>query len=212
MMKVTSGFVATMTLLCLSGGATALPLDLQWGQRFAEIDKTWPLTEVNVEGGYLIDKTKIDQKKPMAFDRYYLQILPENGLCSMMVSKKVTASYSAKGLIESYDSFRKILGKEFGRSVPLGMKDEEIVKMSDELLLSIRAGKVKIKEGWSRNVRSHMSGGIRAVYLSIDEVDPFRSEAIFSIGFDGNTEGCLSEIKNIREGVESSGSRILISN
>lgn len=208
-MKNTSRLVAAMMLLCLSNGATALPLDLHWGQKFAEIDKNWPLKEVNVEGGYVIDKTKIDQKTPMAFGKYYLQVLPENGLCSMMVSKKVTTSYSAKGLIESYDSLRQILRKEFGRSVSLGMKDEEIAQMNDELLLSIRAGKVKIKEGWSRAVRSRMSGGIRAVYLSIDDVDPFKSEAVFSIGFDGNTPGCLEEAKILKEQAEHASTKLI---
>jgi len=187
--------------------ANALPLNLQWGESKDDINANWPLVEVSPYSGYSVDRVKAkDQKTAHIFDSYYLQILPENGLCSMMIKKKIKITYSGKGLADSYNAIRGILKKEFGRSVALGMKDEEIQKMDDELLLSIRTGTSKIKEGWSRNVGSRMVNGIKGVYLAIDEVDPFESEATFSITYDGNTPECKIEMTSIKDDLRRAGS------
>lgn len=183
-----------------SSFVNAIPLDLQWGQDKESIAENWALVESSPYSGYTIDKDESKERnKIKAFDKYYLEILPENGLCSMIVTKNIPISYSGNELVESYGKIKKILNSEFGRSVTMGEDYKKIENMDDPLMISIRAGNVTIKEGWSKKVGSKMINGINAVYLSIDEVDPFKFEAKISITYDGYTKGCKEEMDKIKE-------------
>lgn len=195
-----AGFLFASLSMIVSSFANAIPLDLQWGQSKESIGKNWALVESSPYSGYIIDKNESKEKdKIRAFDKYYLEILPENGLCSMIVTKNIPISYSGAELVDAYGKIKKILNGEFGRSVSIGEDYKRIKNMDDPLMISIRAGNVTIKEGWSGKVGSRMTNGINAVYLSIDEVDPFDYEAKISITYDGYTKGCKEEMDKIKE-------------
>lgn len=194
------GTVFASLSVVISSIVNAIPLDLQWGQSKESIEKNWALVESSPYGGYVIDKNESKEKnKIRAFDKYYMEILPENGLCSMIVTKNIPISYSGAELVDSYGKIKKILNNEFGRSVPMGEDYKKIKNLDDPLMISIRAGNVSVKEGWSRKVGSKMINGINAVYLSIDEVNPFDYEAKISITYDGYTKGCKEEMDKIKE-------------
>lgn len=186
--------------MAVSSMVNAIPLGLQWGQSKESIEQKWALVESSPYSGYIIDKEESKEKNMIrAFDKYYLEVLPENGLCSMIVTKNIPISYSGNELAESYEKIKNLLNGEFGRSVPMGGDYKAIKNMDDPLIISMRAGNVTIKEGWSRKIGSRMVSGINAVYLSIDEVDPFKFEAKISITYDGYTKGCKDEMDKIKE-------------